>query len=324
MNNATTKSILYLCFATAVACAAPRGAWGHGLPIHVDGSSGVLAVSGGLNLSAGYVSQGFDYHEDAYLDFGPGNTQFTSLPGFQLTGIAANSQLNLEVLARPDFTQPSSPPRWLWFWDKETQELSTAPNDPLVRIASQKGFGDVRITQFTPPTTAASVKVFEPTSSEIGSHQHPLLYFLDDAPAAKFGAYGFFARLTSPNYGASEPFLIALNYSLSSEEHDAASRAINNAARLAGDYDRNDLVDGADFLAWQRAFGATTELSADGSLNKVVDADDLVVWKEGFGHSWPSTVGAAVVPEPTGLGLLAWALLFVRRCKNGAPQNGLS
>jgi hypothetical protein len=322
MSNASTKPILYFCIVTAVAWASPRVAWGHGLPIHVDGSSGVLTISGGLNLSAGYVSQGFDYHEDAYLDIGPGNTQFTSLPGFQLTGIAANSQVNLEVLARPDFTQSNSPQRWLWFWDKETQELSVAPDDPLVRIASQRGFGDLRITQFTSPTTATSVKVFEPTSSEIGSHQHPLLYFLDDAPAAKFGAYGFFARLTSPNYEASEPFLIALNHSLSSEEYDAASRAINAATMLPGDFNKDDVVDGADFLAWQRSFGSTTQLAADGSLNKIVDVADLGIWKENFGRTWPASVSAAAVPEPAAAGLLAWALLLCGGTRREADSSG--
>ncbi|WP_428308645.1 hypothetical protein [Lacipirellula sp.] len=303
---------------TALAALAPAVARGHGLPIHVDGSSGVLTISGGLPLSAGYARQGFDYHEDAFLDLGPNNTQFTSLPGFQVTGVAAGSQLSLEVLARPDFTDVATPNRWLWFWDKETATLAVAPDDPLVRIASQKGFGDVRITQFTAPTTASSVKILEPNPGEIGSHQHPLLYFLDDSPAAKFGAYGFFARLTSPNYAASEPFLIALNYSLSPEEYDLASRTINSDARLPGDYDKNDLVNGGDFLAWQRTFGSTTELAADGSLNKVVDVDDLSVWKEGFGRSWPATPSLAAIPEPTGLSLLAWALLLMRLCKTGS------
>lgn len=308
----------YALLLVAVTALAPATAIGHGLPIHVDGSSGALKISGGLPLSAGYARQGFDYHEDAFLDLGPNNTQFTSLPGFQLTGITAGSQISLEILSRPDFTTAGTPSRWLWFWDKETQATDVAPDDLLVRIASQKGFGDVRITQFTPPTTASNVKILEPNPGEIGSHQHPLLYFLDDSPAAKFGAYGFFARVTSPNYGASEPFLIALNHSLSSEEYDAASRAINAAARLPGDFNKDDAVDGADFLAWQRSFGSTTELAADGSLNKVVDADDLAIWKENFGRTWPVAASVAAVPEPAAAGLLAWTLLLVRRRRTGA------
>ncbi len=288
-------------------------AFGHGLPIHVNGSSGALEISGGLTLSAGQVLQGFDYHEDAYLDFGPNNTQFTSLPGFDLTAIEPGSQISLEVLARPDFTDEATPLRWLWFWDKETQSMAVAPDDPLVRIASQKGFGDVKITQFTPPTTSTSVKFLDPNPGEIGSHQHPLLYFLDDSPSAQFGAYGFFARLTSPNYVASEPFLIALNHSLSAEEYQHASRAINAAAALSGDFDKNDAVDGADFLAWQRAFDSTTELAADGSLDGIVNEDDLAIWNASFGRTWPASASPVTVPEPAAVGMLVWSLLLVRR-----------
>ena len=312
----TIRSIRVVSLAV-LAALPPVIATGHGLPIHVDGSSGALTVTGGLTLSAGYVEQGFDYHEDAFLDFGPNNTQFTSLPGFQLTGVTAGSQLSLEILARPDFTDAETPPRWLWFWDKETQAIAVAPDDPLVRIASQKGFGDVRITQFTAPTTASSVKILEPNPGEIGSHQHPLLYFLDDSPSAKFGAYGFFARLTSPNYVASEPFLIALNHSLSAEEYQLASRAINAAAALPGDFDKNDAVDGADFLAWQRSFGSTTNLAADASLNGTVDSDDLAIWKQNFGRVWPASAVIAT-PEPATFALIAWSLLALHLRTSGA------
>ncbi len=305
-----TAAILWL---AVIATLPLSAAFGHGLPIHVNGGSGILEISGGLTLSAGHVLQGFDYHEDAYLDFGPNNTQFTSLPGFDLTAIEPGSQLSLEVLARPDFTDEATPLRWLWFWDKETQAMGVAPDDPYVRIASQKGFGDVRITQFTPPTTSSSVKFLEPNPGEIGSHQHPLLYFLDDSPSAQFGAYGFFARLTSPNYVASEPFLIALNHSLSGEEYQLASRAINASAALPGDFDKNDAVDGADFLAWQRSFGSTTELPADGSLDGIVNEDDLATWNENFGRAWPASASPVAVPEPASVGMFVWSLLLVRR-----------
>jgi hypothetical protein len=301
------SSALWLSFVASLHASA---AFGHGLPIFANGERGALTISGGLPLSAGYVGQGFDYHEDAFLDFGPNNTQFTSLPGFHLSGINSGSQIYLEVLSRPDFMQEGAPLRWLWFWDKETQSLAEAPDDPQVRIASQKGYGDVRITQFAPPATASSVKILEPNAGEIGSHQHPLLYFLDDSPAAKFGAYGFFVRLTSPSYGATEPLLITLNHSLSSEEFDAASRQINAAASLPGDFDRNDVVDGADFLAWQRSFGSTTALAADGSLNGVVDDADLAVWQQNFGRRWPSTGALIATPEPATGVLVAIAVML--------------
>ncbi len=54
-----------------------------------------------------------------------------------------------------------------------------------------------------------------------------------------------------------------------------------------GDYDSNSVVDGADFLAWQRGFGgmATPAGSgADGDGSGAVDTGDLSVWAEHFGE----------------------------------------
>lgn len=306
-----------------VACLAPTKGFGHGNPITVHVTNGRLTLSNGLSLSSGFVSLAYDDDEDAYLDVAPGNTQGSTLPGFEVNDVEANSQLFLEIVPRPDFTDPSTPLRWLWFWDKETQQTAVAPDDPFLRIASQRGFGDVRVTQFGQPMTAMSVQALEPRASDVGTHQHPFLYLLDDSPTAKFGAYGVFARLTSPNYESSEPFLIALNHSLSSEEYADAARQINAAAGLPGDFDRNDVVDGADFLAWQRTFGSTTDLAADASLNGVVDADDLASWRANFGRIWPDAgaVAAIPAPEPAPAALLAWSLVAVRRSgrRSGFP-----
>jgi hypothetical protein len=286
---------------------------GHGHPIVANVADGKFVVSGGLRLSRGLAKWGFDYDEDAYLDVAPGNTLGSTLPGFQINGVEAGSQIMLEVLSRPDFTQVETPNRWLWFWDKETQQISVAPDATQVQLDSQRGFPDIWISQFAEPSAMSSMQLLEPKSSEIGSHQHPILYRLTNSPPAAFGAYGFFARLTSPNYASSEPFLIALNYSLSSEEYDMASRQINAAAMLPGDFDRNDVVDGADFLAWQREFGSATELSADGSLNKVVDADDLAIWKQNFGRIWPVAGATTPIPEPATAILLAWSILALAK-----------
>jgi ELWxxDGT repeat protein len=63
-----------------------------------------------------------------------------------------------------------------------------------------------------------------------------------------------------------------------------------------GDYDGSDIVDGADFLAWQRGFGgvvAPAGSGADGDGNGMVDAEDLAVWAEHFGEGSSSGVVAA-------------------------------
>jgi hypothetical protein len=76
---------------------------------------------------------------------------------------------------------------------------------------------------------------------------------------------------------------------------------------VAGDYDYDRDVDGADFLLWQRDFGSTTNLAADGNGDLVVDGLDLDVWKTSFGTG--ATAVIAAVPEPSSLVLLATAAL---------------
>lgn len=84
------------------------------------------------------------------------------------------------------------------------------------------------------------------------------------------------------------------------------------AAALAksGDFNADGVVDGADFLEWQRTFGATVAplSGADHNGNGVIDASDLNAWRTATAASAPS-IGAAlqVVPEPTASTL---AILF--------------
>lgn len=67
------------------------------------------------------------------------------------------------------------------------------------------------------------------------------------------------------------------------------------AAGIPGDFNLNGLVDGADFLLWQRG----------GSFNPLSQAD-LALWKANFGASAPATPTTSAVPEPH-----AWLLCGV-------------
>lgn len=84
---------------------------------------------------------------------------------------------------------------------------------------------------------------------------------------------------------------------------------------LDADFNNDNVVDGRDFLIWQRGFGSgTNNATGDADGNGVVNAADLTVWKNTFGG--PPTVGAiGAVPEPTSLVLcgLAFAATAVSR-----------
>ncbi len=84
------------------------------------------------------------------------------------------------------------------------------------------------------------------------------------------------------------------------------------------DFNNDTVVDGADFLIWQRGVGSgTTNADGDANGDGVVNAADLTIWQADYG-----TTGAAVaasVPEPTTIGLAVLSLcgLMARRRRNG-------
>jgi hypothetical protein len=83
----------------------------------------------------------------------------------------------------------------------------------------------------------------------------------------------------------------------------------------SADFDADGLVDGADFLTWQRHYGTlldATRSMGDSDGDGDVDADDLVAFRLAFGPP-PVFSGIVSVPEPgtIGLALLLMAGLWV-------------
>jgi hypothetical protein len=70
------------------------------------------------------------------------------------------------------------------------------------------------------------------------------------------------------------------------------------------DFNSDGVVDGADFLIWQRGFGTGSTLGqGDANGSGTVDASDLAIWKGAFGGS--SVAAAGSVPEPSSAVLAA-------------------
>lgn len=89
---------------------------------------------------------------------------------------------------------------------------------------------------------------------------------------------------------------------------------------IAADFDGNGVVDGNDFLRWQRGYGTAsgaTKGQGDADNNGAVNAADLAIWKETFGAG-ASSAASAAVPEPSAFALVAvgaaaWGVGFRRR-----------
>jgi hypothetical protein len=68
-----------------------------------------------------------------------------------------------------------------------------------------------------------------------------------------------------------------------------------------GDFDANGLVDGDDFLAWQRGLGLTGEMNpanGDANADMTVDGADLSIWKTNFGANTQVPTGLNRVEGP--------------------------
>jgi hypothetical protein len=83
---------------------------------------------------------------------------------------------------------------------------------------------------------------------------------------------------------------------------------------LAGDYNKNGVVDAADYVIWRDTLGSTVDLRGDGDGNGVVTQADYLFWKVRFGNS---TAGAATtaVPEPG-----TWLLVMLGLLITGYPR----
>ncbi|BBO31214.1 dockerin type I domain-containing protein [Lacipirellula parvula] len=89
------------------------------------------------------------------------------------------------------------------------------------------------------------------------------------------------------------------------------------------DFNGNGIVDGTDFLTWQRGFGLTgqpNKSTGDANGDGAVNAADLTIWKTQFGTNPGAAVAAASVPEPATGALAVGALAGVAMRRRRASR----
>jgi hypothetical protein len=83
--------------------------------------------------------------------------------------------------------------------------------------------------------------------------------------------------------------------------------------RLVGDYNRDGVVNAADYTVWRDTLGSTGSLAADGDGDGTIDSGDYAFWKMHFGEHAGSGAAAAT-PEPaSGVMILIGSLAFLIR-----------
>lgn len=95
------------------------------------------------------------------------------------------------------------------------------------------------------------------------------------------------------------------------------------SAGLPGDYNRNLVVDAADYVVWRKTLGTSgVDLPADGNGNFSIDAGDYNVWRQNYGAGGGAgsgflEMGTQAVPEPSSWNLACW-ILAAGFCKRRA------
>jgi endonuclease I len=119
-------------------------------------------------------------------------------------------------------------------------------------------------------------------------------------------AVGTFSATYTLNF-SDENIAGALNKSL--------TLTLAGIVRLAGDYNRDNAVDAADYAVWRSEYGSATAAfnGADGDGDGTVGDGDFAVWRSHFGDTAPAAgLGAgSLVPEPGAISLFALGLLVM-------------
>ena len=100
-------------------------------------------------------------------------------------------------------------------------------------------------------------------------------------------------------------------YALVVDENPATAYFDDLQGLLAGDFENDLDIDGADLPIWKTAFGLTALGDADGDGDS--DGADFLLWQRGL-HPPAAVAAVGAVPEPSAIGLACLGLCCIARC----------
>jgi autotransporter-associated beta strand protein len=91
---------------------------------------------------------------------------------------------------------------------------------------------------------------------------------------------------------------------------------------IAGDYNRNGVVDSADYISWRKSFGSHgVGLAADGNADLRVDQGDFDLFRLNFGRAANQSTGTIAIPEARSLLLIAIATILCTACSRQGSRS---
>lgn len=222
-----------------------------------------------------------------------------------------------------------------------THTAMPSADGKLLAVAQERTNGDVvlydisMIDQASDPNTPTILSTINRTSLGIDAHSphHPhfhgdmlmlswyeaglqIFNIADPTNPIRTGSYDTFPGTSTSYNGVWGNFVqlnaegILQNVFISDRSKGLMVLDVSDAAST-GDFNQDNIVDGNDFLAWQRNYGVQNDATlamGDGNRDKKVTSRDLDVWKFQFGESGAHHAITAV-PEPASIWLLAISLL---------------
>jgi hypothetical protein len=149
-------------------------------------------------------------------------------------------------------------------------------------------------------------------ASAAAAFNHAVANHYDDNVTKQPGGRNTGVRVTSYTFATAETLTFAIPDNVLSDNNGGLSVVVTRLAGVAGDYNNNGIVDGADYVLWRKNINQSTLPNRSTGISGPVGSADYDFWRSRFGAtsglgSGNSSTNVAAVPEPATLVILILA-----------------